>query len=46
MDGLEYLEIWDRNAPLPMESNQTITWTDATKLVLDAYSVLTLGWQN
>ena len=36
--GLEYLEIWDRNAPLPMESNQTITWTDATKLVLDAYS--------
>ena len=24
--GLEYLEIWDRNAPLPIESNQTVPW--------------------
>ncbi len=36
--GLEYLEIWDRNAPLPMESTQIIAWPDAKKLVLDAYS--------
>jgi len=36
--GLDHLEIWDRNAPLPMESNQTIAWSDAQKLVLDAYS--------
>jgi len=36
--GLEYLEIWDRNAPLPMESTQVITWSEAKKLVLDAYS--------
>ena len=36
--GLDYLEIWDRNAPLPMESTQIITWSDAEKLVLDAYS--------
>ncbi len=36
--GLEYLEIWDRNAPLPIESSQIITWSDAKKLVLDAYS--------
>ena len=36
--GLDYLEIWDRNAPLPMESTQIIAWSDAEKLVLDAYS--------
>ena len=36
--GLDHLEIWDRNAPLPMESNQTIAWSDAQTLVLDAYS--------
>jgi oligoendopeptidase F len=36
--GLETLEVWDRNAPLPMEDTRTVNWEDATKTVLDAYA--------
>jgi oligoendopeptidase F len=35
--GLERLEIWDRNAPLPFETPRTIPWDEARALVLDAY---------
>jgi oligoendopeptidase F len=35
--GLEYLEHWDRNAPLPEDSDQKIAWSDAKVIVLDAY---------
>ena len=36
--GLETLEVWDRNAPLPMEDKETVDWTRAKSMVLDAYS--------
>lgn len=35
--GLEKLEFWDRNAPLPEDSDQRRNWGDATIVVLDAY---------
>ncbi|SFP50932.1 M3 family oligoendopeptidase [Tranquillimonas alkanivorans] len=36
--GLDKLEVWDRNAPLPMEDPRTIGWDDARSMVLDAYT--------
>ncbi|MGY6547912.1 MAG: M3 family oligoendopeptidase [Roseinatronobacter sp.] len=36
--GLEQLEIWDRNAPLPMEAPRKIGWDEARETVLDAYA--------
>ncbi|WP_417243062.1 M3 family oligoendopeptidase [Celeribacter sp.] len=36
--GLDKLQVWDRNAPLPMEENRTIPWADARKTVMDAYA--------
>ncbi|MGR3344811.1 MAG: M3 family oligoendopeptidase [Paracoccaceae bacterium] len=36
--GLEVLEVWDRNAPLPMEDTRTVSWESARATVLDAYS--------
>ena len=35
--GLETLEYWDRNAPLPEDSDRRIAWADARVIVLDAY---------
>ncbi len=35
--GLEQLEYWDRNAPLPEDSDRRIAWPDAKVIVLDAY---------
>ncbi len=36
--GLETMEVWDRNAPLPMESTKTVDWDQAEKTVMDAYA--------
>ena len=36
--GLERLEYWDRNAPLPERPERVIPWSDAEKLVLNAYA--------
>ncbi len=36
--GLNVLEVWDRNAPLPMEDERIIGWHQARDTVLDAYS--------
>ncbi|HSF92045.1 MAG TPA: oligoendopeptidase F, partial [Paracoccaceae bacterium] len=36
--GLETLEVWDRNAPLPQEEDKKIGWDEAKKTVMDAYS--------
>ena len=36
--GLDTLEVWDRNAPLPMDDPRVIGWDEARKTVLDAYS--------
>lgn len=35
--GLEKLQIWDRNAPLPTEAPRTIGWDEARDTVLTAY---------
>ncbi len=35
--GLDKLEFWDRNAPLPEDSDQRRSWADAKVVVLDAY---------
>ena len=35
--GLDQLEVWDRNAPLPMEETRTIGWDEARETVSDAY---------
>jgi len=35
--GLERMETWDRNAPLPMEDTKLVDWDTATKTVLEAY---------
>jgi oligoendopeptidase F len=35
--GLERLEYWDRNAPLPEDSDRRVAWADAQVIVLDAY---------
>ena len=36
--GLETLEVWDRNAPLPMEDERIVPWTEARRIVTEAYS--------
>jgi oligoendopeptidase F len=35
--GLDHLEHWDRNAPLPEDSDKRVAWSDARVIVLDAY---------
>ncbi|ATG49585.1 oligoendopeptidase F [Celeribacter ethanolicus] len=36
--GLDKLQVWDRNAPLPMEETRTVGWDEARKTVMDAYA--------
>ena len=36
--GLEKLQVWDRNAPLPMEDPRVIGWDEAERTVMDAYA--------
>ena len=36
--GLDRMQVWDRNAPLPMEDKRVIGWEQAEKTVMDAYS--------
>ena len=36
--GLDHLEVWDRNAPLPTEAPRVIPWPEAQATVLDAYA--------
>ena len=36
--GLDRMQVWDRNAPLPMEDSKTVSWEDAQKTVMDAYN--------
>jgi oligoendopeptidase F len=35
--GLEKLQVWDRNAPLPVETPRLVDWAEATETVLGAY---------
>ncbi len=36
--GLDVMQVWDRNAPLPMEDPKVIGWDRAERMVMDAYS--------
>ncbi|MHA7867520.1 MAG: M3 family oligoendopeptidase [Salipiger thiooxidans] len=36
--GLDVMQVWDRNAPLPMESDRIVGWDEARKTVTDAYA--------
>lgn len=35
--GLDRMQVWDRNAPLPMESDKIVGWDEATDTVMEAY---------
>ncbi|SEM98936.1 oligoendopeptidase F [Roseovarius tolerans] len=35
--GLERMQVWDRNAPLPMEETRIVDWDDARATVMNAY---------
>jgi len=35
--GLDTMEVWDRNAPLPMEADRTVPWDEAERTVMEAY---------
>jgi len=35
--GLDRMQVWDRNAPLPMENTRIIDWDQARDVVMDAY---------
>ncbi|MGO4915740.1 M3 family oligoendopeptidase [Pseudogemmobacter sp. W21_MBD1_M6] len=36
--GLDEMEVWDRNAPLPLDSPKLVDWQTATQTVLEAYA--------
>ena len=36
--GLDRMQVWDRNAPLPMEETRIVGWDDARDTVLSAYT--------
>ncbi len=35
--GLDVMQVWDRNAPLPMEDPKIVNWDRAEQMVMDAY---------
>ena len=36
--GLDRMQVWDRNAPLPREDDRKIPWDEARATVMDAYA--------
>ncbi|MBS0126579.1 M3 family oligoendopeptidase [Thetidibacter halocola] len=36
--GLDVMQVWDRNAPLPMEQTRTVGWSEARETVMTAYA--------
>jgi oligoendopeptidase F len=36
--GLDRMQVWDRNAPLPIEDSRIVPWDEAERTVLDAYA--------
>ncbi|MEC7256561.1 MAG: M3 family oligoendopeptidase, partial [Pseudomonadota bacterium] len=36
--GLDRMQVWDRNAPLPMDDPRTVGWEQAEKTVMEAYT--------
>ncbi|MCZ4367479.1 M3 family oligoendopeptidase [Sulfitobacter dubius] len=36
--GLDVMQVWDRNAPLPMEDPKVVNWKQAEETVMEAYT--------
>ncbi len=36
--GLDVMQVWDRNAPLPLEDPKLVDWPTAERTVMDAYN--------
>ncbi len=36
--GLDTMQVWDRNAPLPMETDRIVGWDEARETVMSAYA--------
>ncbi|PIE11588.1 MAG: oligoendopeptidase F [Rhodobacterales bacterium] len=36
--GLDVMQVWDRNAPLPIEDTRLVDWEQARKTVMNAYA--------
>ena len=36
--GLDVMQVWDRNAPLPMEDTRVVDWAKAEDMVMSAYN--------
>lgn len=36
--GLDRMQVWDRNAPLPMEATRIVDWDEARDTVMEAYA--------
>ncbi|MFG6562188.1 M3 family oligoendopeptidase [Sulfitobacter sp. 1A15299] len=36
--GLDVMQVWDRNAPLPMEDPKVVNWAQAEATVMEAYT--------
>ena len=36
--GLDKMEVWDRNAPLPMVADRIVSWDEAERTVMEAYA--------
>ena len=36
--GLDRMQVWDRNAPLPVENTRIVDWKSAEQMVMGAYS--------
>ena len=36
--GLDVMQVWDRNAPLPLEDPRVVDWAQAEKTVMEAYN--------
>ncbi len=37
LGGLDVMQVWDRNAPLPMEDDAVVNWDQARATVMEAY---------
>ena len=44
--GVDKIEYWDRNAPLPFAEDKPITWDESVRIVLDAYGSFSDKFQS
>lgn len=44
--GVDKIQYWDRNAPLPFAKDESISWEQSVKTVLDAYGSFSKEFQE